>query len=296
MRQGSKPMSPFNPPKAVRARPLAPVDRDQAIACLARNFPATDAAYWRRGWDRLTARARMGDLPILGHGLEADGALVGVLLMIYSTRGEGESRTVVANLSSWCVDPPYRAFSGALASAATRDKSVVYVNISAAPHTWPGVEAQGYRRYNSGQFLFAPALAKRAPGARARPFDEGRAEPGLSGEERTLLADHARLGCRTFVVDCDARSYGFATVGERMLRGKLRCGLIVHCGGLDRLARFAGALGRDMRLRLLIVDAPGPIPGLVGKFIAGRNPRYSKGPNQLALGDLVYTERVYLAP
>ena len=210
-------------------------------------------------------------------------------------RGEGAGRTIVANLSSWCVDPPYRALSGGLAAAATRDKSVVYVNISAAPHTRAGVEAQGYRRTNAGQFLFAPALAKRAQGARARPFDAARAEPGLAEEERALLSDHAALGCRAFVVDCDGRSYGFATVGERVLRGKLPCDLVVHCGGLDRLARFAGALGRDMRLKLLIVDAPGPIPGLVGKFIAGRNPRYAKGPGQLDLGDLAYTERVYLA-
>jgi len=295
MRQGSRTMASPNPQNTVRARPLAPADSDQAIACLTRNFPATDAAYWRRGWERLAARARPGDPPILGHCLEADGAIVGVLLMIYSARGEGAGRTIVANLSSWCVDPPYRALSGGLAAAATRDKSVVYVNISAAPHTRAGVEAQGYRRTNAGQFLFAPALAKRAQGARARPFDAARAEPGLAEEERALLSDHAALGCRAFVVDCDGRSYGFATVGERVLRGKLPCDLVVHCGGLDRLARFAGALGRDMRLKLLIVDAPGPIPGLVGKFIFGRNPRYAKGPGQLDLGDLAYTERVYLA-
>ena len=286
-------MAPPSSTKPVRARALSHADKDQAIACLLRNFPERDEAYWRRGWERLAARERFVDLPRFGHCLESDGVIVGVLLMIYSTRGEGANAAVVANLSSWCVDVPYRAFSGGLTAAATQNKAVLYLNISAAPHTWRGVEAQGYRRYNAGQHVFSPLLAKRAPGARARMFDANMAPSALEDGERALLADHARLGCKTFVVDCDGRSHGFATIGDRVLRGMIKCEQVVYCAGEETLRRFAGVIGRDLRLRLMIVDANGPIAGLPGKFIAGRNRKYAKGPIQPTLGDLAYTELVY---
>jgi len=286
-------MASPSPTKPVRARPLVPADKDQAIACLLRNFPERDDAYWRRGWERLAARERFVDLPRFGHCLDSGGAIVGVLLMIYSTRGEGANATVVANLSSWCVDVPFRAFSGGLTAAATRSKSVLYLNISAAPHTWQGVEAQGYRLYNAGQHLFAPLLAKRAPGARARLFDANVAPSALADDERALLADHAKLGCKTFVVDCDGRSHAFATVEDRVLRGKIKCEQVVYCAGEETLRRFAGVIGRDLRLGLMIVDANGPIPGLPGIFIAGRSRKYAKGPVQPTLGDLAYTELTY---
>jgi len=40
----------------------------------------------------------------------------------------------------------------------------------------------------------------------------------------------------------------------------------------------------------LLIDANGPIPGLVGKYFDDRMPRYFRGPQQPRLGDLAYTE------
>jgi hypothetical protein len=40
----------------------------------------------------------------------------------------------------------------------------------------------------------------------------------------------------------------------------------------------------------VIIDADGPIPGLVGTFRKGVMPKYFKGGDQPRLGDLTYTE------
>ena len=41
---------------------------------------------------------------------------------------------------------------------------------------------------------------------------------------------------------------------------------------------------------LLIIDANGPMPGLVGKYFDQKMPRYFRGPQRPRLGDLAYTE------
>jgi hypothetical protein len=41
---------------------------------------------------------------------------------------------------------------------------------------------------------------------------------------------------------------------------------------------------------LVLLDANGPVPGLVGKYFDGSRPKYFKGPTQPRLGDLAYTQ------
>jgi hypothetical protein len=41
---------------------------------------------------------------------------------------------------------------------------------------------------------------------------------------------------------------------------------------------------------LIIVDSNGALPGVTGKFLEGRMPKYFKGPDRPRLGDLAYTE------
>jgi len=41
---------------------------------------------------------------------------------------------------------------------------------------------------------------------------------------------------------------------------------------------------------LLLIDANGQIPGLVGKYFDQTMPRYFRGPTRPRLGDLAYTE------
>jgi hypothetical protein len=52
------------------------------------------------------------------------------------------------------------------------------------------------------------------------------------------------------------------------------------------MGRFLAMRGRP----LVVIDANGPIPGLVGKYLDARQPKYFKGPDRPRLGDLVYSE------
>ena len=286
------------PQPKVRVRTLDFGDQEGVIACLSRHFPERSDAYWRAGWSQLATREVPDGCPRFGHCLDAGGAIVGVLLVIHSARGEGGDTLLTANNSSWCVDVTHRMFAGGLALGAMRRKDVVYTNVSAAPHTLRSLPALGYQAINSGQFLFAPLLAPRRGGARAQSFDEGSAAAArLPAWERRLLADHAALGCFSCVVETDSRVYGFVTINERILRGRIPCAEVIYGGSGEALALCAGSIGRDvLRLRqgLLLVDSNGPVPGLLGRYIVGRNLKFFKGPRTPNLGDNAYSELVYL--
>ena len=58
---------------------------------------------------------------------------------------------------------------------------------------------------------------------------------------------------------------------------------------------LAGPIGRYLAVRgrpLVIIDSNGPIPGLIGKYVDGKAPKYFKGPDRPHFGDLAYTEAV----
>ncbi len=66
-------------------------------------------------------------MPRFGYVLEGEQAIVGVLLLISSRRPDGR---IVANLSSWYVEPAWRAHSTLLVSMTTKNKRVTYLNAS----------------------------------------------------------------------------------------------------------------------------------------------------------------------
>ena len=83
----------------------------------------------------------------------------------------------------------------------------------------------------------------------------------------------------------------------RLVKGFMPCAQLIYCRDLADFARFAGPLGRYLALRgkpIVIVDANGAIPGLVGIFRHGSKPKYFKGPQRPRLGDLAYTEYAIL--
>ena len=54
-------------------------------------------------------------------------------------------------------------------------------------------------------------------------------------------------------------------------------------------SRSAGPIGRYLAARgrfFMPVDANGPLPGMVGKYLAGKMPKYFRGPDRPRLGDL----------
>jgi len=235
--------------------------------------------------------------PRFGHCFDLGGAIVGVLLEIYSLRETEEGPRLFCHLSSWCVDEPFRAFAPALSSVATRRKDATYVNISPARHTRLGIEALGYRRYVKGQMAFAPLLTPAVRGARITKFDEASDEARLLNDwERQLLADHQQLGCMA-LVGVDEGAWPFVLVKDRVVRRLLPCAEVLYCRDHASLARFARPLGRLLAKEgvfFALVDANAPVPKLIGAYVPGRAARYSKGGTPPQVGDLAYSERAIL--
>lgn len=68
---------------------------------------------------------------------------------------------------------------------------------------------------------------------------------------------------------------------------------LIYCSDPSDLVRSAGPIGRYLAARgrfFMPVDANGPLPGMVGKYLAGKMPKYFRGPDRPRLGDLSYTE------
>jgi len=281
----------------VRCRLIDQSDLDEVAACLTRGFPDRAPSYWMDALDRLGKRDALEDFPRFGYLMEVSGKVVGVILLIYSTRRSAGRSEIRCNLSSWCVDPEYRAYALALPMNGVRRKGVTYTNISAAPHTRPGIEAMGFRLFSDGLFVFAPALSRTPEGARIVSYcDEAPEAAMLDGAERRILTEHAALGCRSLIGVRAGRAVGFV-LQSRPLRKVVACERLIHCRDLDDLVEFSGAIGRFLLKRgvfLCLIDATGPVPGLVGKFLGDREPKYFKGPTAPALGDLAYSELVLL--
>ena len=141
-----------HPARPLRCRPIAEADLPAVVALLEQGFPDRPHRYWSQALDVLREREALADYPRYGLLLETGGACVGVLLLIYARLGEGEGAGVRCNLSSWYVSPPYRAYAPLLVSRALRHDEVTYVNVSPARHTWPILQAQGYRRYSGASW------------------------------------------------------------------------------------------------------------------------------------------------
>src|SRR5439155_3176142 len=125
--------------------------------------------------------------------VESGGAPLGAILLIFSQMPHGPVRAVRCNVSSWYVEPPYRAYASLLTAKALSHKGVTYLNITPAPHTRPIAQVQGYSQYSTGVFIAVPALNLFGREARVTAFDPRRdlaAEPF----ERDLLVEHAQYG------------------------------------------------------------------------------------------------------
>ncbi|HLW92710.1 MAG TPA: hypothetical protein VKS78_15610 [Roseiarcus sp.] len=285
----------ISPRNQVKCRQIEDGDREAVVDCLTRGFPRRSRAYWVAALDRLAHRPPLADYPKYGLLVECQAKVVGVLLQIFSRRGEGEDAPVFCNLSSWCLDPGFRGFAIMLNARATARKEVTYLNVSPAPHTWRGIEALGFRRYCEGHFVCAPVMSlPKDRGVRVRTFAEHAPEAArLSAREREILAEHAALGCRSLVVAAGETAHPFVLAPRRILHGLIPCHQLIYCRDVADFSRFAGPIGRYLLARgglICLVDANGRAPGLVGTYLSGRGPKYFKGPGRPNLGDLSFTE------
>lgn len=278
---------------AIRCRQITDSDRADVVALLTRCFRSRPEQFWRRALQQLGAREPPPGLPKYGYLLESDGAPVGALLLICSEIRNGGELAPRCNLSSWCVDPAFRSYAPLLVSRALSHKNVTYLNISPAPHTRPIIEAQGFSRYSDGVFVAVPMLSGLFGSAGVKVFD-ARQQPAVAFEpdELEILRRHAAHDCLSVWCATAERAYPFV-FRPRLAKNLIPYTQLIYCRQIDDFVRFAGPIGRFLALRgkpFVILDAAGPIPGLIGMFRRGSMPKYFKGPHRPRLGDLAYTE------
>ena len=250
-----------------------------------------DGAYWERALARLVARPAIMGYPRFGYLLENDGAVVGVILLIFAQVPGPGGVVLRCNLSSWYVTEPFRAFGSMLISRALRHREATYVNITPAPHTWPILAAQGFIRFCEGRVVALPMLSLRGrgtvtPAATAEPGDD------IDPAEIALLRDHAAWGCMVVVCTEGGRRLPFV-FAPRVRAGLVGLAVLTYCRDLADFERCAGPLGRYLARRgfpLVVVDSNGPLAGVPGRYQAMK-PKYYRGANRPRLGDAAFTER-----
>ena len=292
---------------AVRCRPIVEDDLEAVVALLGKGFPDRSEAYWRQGLARHLARSRPPGYPTFGVLLEHEGVPVGVLLTLFSAVEHGGERSIRCNLSSWYVEPPFRAHGSLLEKVATRRPEVTYLNVTPAPHTWAIQDARGFVRYCRGQVFAAPALSRPRTGVTVQDVTACDPLEDLEPYERNLVRDHLAYGCIVLLGSDERGRRPFVllrrTIGlvpNLRKAGRVGCVQLVYSRDEEDLPRFAGAIGRCLlrnhRIPWLVLDADRPIPGLVGHYFEGRAPKYRRGPDAVRLGDLAYTELVLFGP
>ena len=283
------PSSPSPAPK-VRCRQIREPDLDAVADLLTRGFPAKTRKYWTSALETLGERKAPEACPNYGYLLEADGVIVGVLLLIFTEVG-GQVR---CNVSSWYVEPAHRGHAALLASMASKLKHVTYVNTSAATHTWPILNALGYQRYSQGQFA---ALAALKPGGKGRVRRLSPADAQL--RDYDLLRQHADAGCLVLICEQGGDARPFVFLRRRLQALPFAAAQLVYARDTEAFAACAGPLGRFLLGRgvaLVLCDAPAPIAGVPGLWFKDRGPRYFKGPERPRLNDLAFTEMVVFGP
>ncbi len=282
---------------SLRCRLIEGSDIEAVTSLLADGFRTHDRQFWLGAFAQLRRHATPPGLPKYGYLLECEGRAVGAVLLICSLVRAGEKDAPRCNLSSWYVDPAFRAYAPMLVSQALRHKDVTYVNVSPARHTWPIIEAQGFSRYCDGIFVAVPMLSGLFGGAKVKMIDGTRKPPvSFDPRDQEMLLQHAALGCVSLWCATAERAYPFV-FRRRFVRGIVPCAQLIYCSDVADFVRFAGPIGRLLAgrgLPFVIIDANAPIPGLVGWYSRGNMPKYFKGPQRPRLGDLAYTEHAVM--
>ena len=266
---------------------------------LTRGFVGRSRDYWIRGLHRQASRSVPEGYPRFGYMLDNEGSPVGVLLLIYTTRGEV---AIQCNLSSWYVEPVFRNYAPLLTRIAQRHKDVTYLNVSPARWTWPIIETQGFQVYCRGLFVSLPWLSRPQHSATVETVAPRATEiAGLGEVETELLLRHARYDCLSLVCRTPEGVFPFILQQVRVRLGGIAppAMRLIYCRDMTDYVACAGAIGR-LLLRLgkisVVIDCNGPVPGLAGVYTERRGRKYFKGPLRPQLVDLTDTELVLYGP
>jgi hypothetical protein len=280
--------------KSVRCRQIETTDLAQVVDLLTEGFRAQRRrAFWTRALERLADHQTPTGFPRFGYLLESGGAIVGVILLIFTRIPGCGTETVRCNLSSWYVADAFRPYAPMLISRALKHKEATYLNLTPAPHTFPILDAQGFQRYCEGRFLAIPAVARSSESAAIEQWTATMPAPAdVDTNQARLLQDHAAYGCISVMCRAKGVAYPFVFAPRRKF-GVLPLVILAYCCDIEHFVRFAGPLGRFLLARgylLVSIDADAPIGGLIGYYDAMK-PKYWRGANKPRLGDTSYTER-----
>jgi hypothetical protein len=125
---------------------------------------------------------------------------------------------------------------------------------------------------------------------------------GLSAAEVALLSRHARYGCLSLV----CRTAGGNALPFILQHLRIRKGWIsvpamqlIYCRDIAEFVQCAGPIGRRLLFHgkiSVVLDANGPISGLLGLYAEFRGRKFFKGPHRPRLADLTDTELVLYGP
>ena len=283
-----------------RFREIQENDLDAIADLLTRGFVHRSRDYWMLGLRRQSMRSPPEGAPRYGYLMEDDGRPVGCLLLIYSTKVIDGEATTCCNVSSWYVDPEFRNYAALFASMTQKRKDVTYFNVTPAVPTWPILEAQGFQAYCRGLYFSLPFLSRQGRGMRVETVSPDTPSiPGLSDGEQATLKRHAGYGCLSLVCRTAHEAVPFIFFPLRKRRGiiPLPALQLGFCREISDFVRCAGAIGRYLLWRaqpIVILDANGPVAGLVGVYSEARGRKYFRGPKRPRLGDLADTELAIL--
>ena len=284
------------PALQIRCRQIGEPDFESVSDLLHQGYPTESRGFWLAGLGHMRERAVPDGYPRYGFLLESGGRPVGVLLSIFATIETDGEPYVRCNVSSWYVDPAFRSQGAPLTSQVFRYKAATVINTSPLPHTWPILPHQGYRRYSEGQVICLPALAA-GPGVRVRPYAVEDAARMRDAAEAALMVYHAGRGCLALVCETPDGLVPAVFLKRSIRKLRLPYAQLAYCRDTADFVRLAGPLGRWLLVRgfpFAVLDAVGPVPGVPGRFVKDRIPKYWRGLRRPRLNDLAYTEAVVL--
>jgi hypothetical protein len=279
-----------------RFREILESDLDAIGDLLTRGFVHRSRDYWMRGLHRQGMRPLPEGAPRYGYLLEHQGAPVGCLLLIYSSKVIEREAATCCNVSSWYVDPAFRNYAALFASMTQKRRDITYLNVTPAAATWPILEAQGFVPYCRGLHFSVPILSRSRPGMTVETVTPDTAFiAGLPDADLAMLKRHAEYGCLSLVCRTAEAALPFIFFSLRKRRGivPLPAMQLGYCRSIADYVKCADAIGRYLLARgkpIVIVDANGAVAGLPGVYSEARGRKYFKGPHRPRLGDLADTE------